>query len=144
MSMAMLGPRRSRNQDRRLAAMLAALKSGQSFEDAATVAGVSERTTPVTTRADLPEGMPAEVLRAIFTMKPGEPTMVETPEAFIVAVLAEVIDPDPAADPSGYAQVRQAVTRSVGTDIAASFTEAVRLRANPRINQKTLDQIVQP
>ena len=133
-----------RAQETAAAAMLAALKSGQSFEDATTVAGVSERTTPVTTRADLPEGMPAEVLRAIFTMKPGEPTMIETPEAFIVAVLAEVIDPDPAADPSGYAQVRQAVTRSVGTDIAASFTEAVRLRANPRINQKTLDQIVQP
>ena len=58
--------------------------------------------------------------------------------------LAEVIDPDATTDPSGHAAVRQAVARSVGSDIGAIFTEAVRLRANPTINQKTLDQIVQP
>lgn len=133
-----------RAQEEVAAKMLAALKSGQSFEDAATVAGVTERTTPVMTRAELPEGVPAELQRAMFTMKQGEPTMIETAESFIVAVLAEVIDPDPTADPAGHAQVRQAVARSVGGDIGAVFTEAVRLRANPRINQKTLDQIVQP
>jgi len=62
----------------------------------------------------------------------------------VVVTLAEVIDPDAKADADGYRQVRQAVARSIGSDIGATFTEALRLRANPRINQKTLDQIVQP
>ncbi len=133
-----------RTQEEAAARMLAALKSGQSFEDALTVAGVGERITPIMTRTEQPEDVPAELQRAIFTMKPGEPTMVETPDAFIVARLSEVIDPDASADPAGHAAVRQAVARSVGGDIGAVFTEAVRLRANSRINQKTLDQIVQP
>jgi peptidyl-prolyl cis-trans isomerase D len=133
-----------RAQEEAAARMLAALKSGQSFEDAATIANVIERTTPVTTRGETPEGVPAELVRAMFTMKPDEPTMVETPEAFIVAILAEVIDPDMKADPTGYNQVRLAVARTIGADIGTAFTDAVRLRANPRINQKTLDQIVQP
>lgn len=133
-----------RTQEAAAARMLESLKSGQSFEDAVTVAGVAERTTPVMTRGEQPDDVPAELQRALFTMKPGEPTMIETPEAFIVAQLAEVIDPDAATDPSGHAAVRQAVARSVGSDIGAIFTEAVRLRANPTINQKTLDQIVQP
>lgn len=133
-----------RSQEEAAARMLAALKSGQSFEDAVTVAGVAERTTPILTRGEQSAEVPNELHRTIFTMKSGEPTMVETPDAFIVARLADVIDPDAAADPAGHAAVRQAVARSVGGDIGAVFTEAVRLRANPRINQKTLDQIVQP
>ena len=36
------------------------------------------------------------------------------------------------------------LSRSVGGDIAAIFAEAVRERANPRINQANCDSIVQP
>ena len=133
-----------RTQEEAAAKMLAAVKGGQGFDDAATVAGVTERTTPLMTRGEAPEGVPAEVARAAFSLKPNEPTMIETAEAFIVMVLAEMIDPDVKADADGYRQVRQAVARSVGSDIGATFTEALRLRANPRINQKSLDQIVQP
>lgn len=133
-----------RSQEEAAAKMLAALKSGQSFADAATVAGVAERVTPLATRGEAPEGVPPELLRALFTMRSDDPTMVETAEAFIVASLAEVVDPDTKSDPGGYAQVRQAIARSIGSDISTAFTEAVRLRANPRINQKTLDQIVRP
>lgn len=133
-----------RTQEDAAAKMLAAVKGGQSFADAATVAGVTDRTTPVLTRSETPEGVPAEVVRAMFTLKANEPTMIETAEAFIVIGLAEVIDPEAKADADGYRQVRQAVGRSITADITATFTEALRLRANPRINQKTLDQIVQP
>jgi peptidyl-prolyl cis-trans isomerase D len=133
-----------RTQEAAAAKMLEALKSGQSFEDAATVAGVAERVTPLTNRGEAPEGVPPELARAIFTMKANEPTMIETPEAFIVASLAEVVDPDAKADADGYQQMRLAVARSVGADIGTAFTEALRLRANPRVNQRALDQIVQP
>ena len=33
---------------------------------------------------------------------------------------------------------------TVPHDLSAAFTEALRLRANPRINQKNADQIIQP
>ena len=47
-------------------------------------------------------------------------------------------------DAAGYEQLRAAVARTVGNDLAATFAEALRLRANPRINQANVDQIVQP
>lgn len=126
------------------AAMLAALKGGQSFADAATVAGVQVHRTPLVTRSQAAEGMPAELQRVLFGLKPGEPTMVETPEAFIVAQPADIIEPDAKADPAGYDQARQAMTRSVANDLTTVFTDALRQRASVQINQPNFDSIVQP
>jgi peptidyl-prolyl cis-trans isomerase D len=85
--------------------------------------------------------MPSQLEQPLFALKQGEPTMVETPDGFIVAVPAEIVKADPKSDPAGYAQVRQAVLRSVGSDLASVFTEALRERAQPRINQTALDNI---
>jgi hypothetical protein len=85
--------------------------------------------------------MPPQLAQLLFALKQGEPTMVETGDAFIVAVPAEIIEADPKADPAGYGQVRQAVARSIGTDLASVFTEALRARAEPRINQSVLDNV---
>jgi peptidyl-prolyl cis-trans isomerase D len=130
-------------QEQAAAAMLGSVKGGRSFSDAATVAGVTPHITPAVTRQG-GEGMPPELLRVLFSLKPGEPTMVETAEGFIVAVPAEIIEPDAKADPTGYGQARQAINRSVASDVANVFTEAVREHANPRINQVNVDQILQP
>jgi hypothetical protein len=70
--------------------------------------------------------------------------MVETADGFLIATPVEIVSPDPAADAAGYEQLRAAVARTVGNDLAATFSEALRLRANPRINQANVDQIVQP
>jgi len=133
-----------RLQEQAAARMLEALKGGQSFSDAAVVAGVVPRLTPLVTRAQPSEAVPLELQRAMFQMKKGEPTMVETPEAFIVATLVEIVEPDPKADQPAYELVRGALTRSIGNDLTTVFTEALRQRADPRINQKNYDQIVQP
>jgi peptidyl-prolyl cis-trans isomerase D len=124
--------------------MLAAIKGGRSFSDAATIAGVTPHITPLVTRDQTAEGVPAELQRVLFQLKPGEPTMQETADAFIVAVPAEIIDPDPKADQAGYDQVRKAIAQSVGQDLSSVFAEALRLRANPRVDQKNVDQIIQP
>jgi peptidyl-prolyl cis-trans isomerase D len=131
-------------QEQAAAAMLASVKGGQSFSDAATVAGVTPHISPVVTRAQPAEGMPPELQRVLFSLKKGEPTMVETAEGFIVGVPAEIIEPDPQADAAGFEQARTAVNRSIGSDLSSVFTEALRQRANPRINQSNFDQIVQP
>ena len=67
--------------------------------------------------------------------------MVETGDGFVVAVPAEIVEADPKTDPTGYAQVREAVAQSIGSDLAAVFADALRERAQPRINQPALDNI---
>jgi hypothetical protein len=70
--------------------------------------------------------------------------MVETPESFIVAVPAQFDEPNPAADPGGYAALQRAISRTIANDLETVFADAVRNRANPRINHANYDNIVQP
>jgi peptidyl-prolyl cis-trans isomerase D len=122
--------------------VLAAVKGGQSLADAATVAAVTVRRTPLVTRGAGAEGIPQQLAQALFGLKPGEPTMVEAGDEFIVAVPAEIVEANPEADPAGYGQVREAVSRSIGGDLAAVFADALRVRAQPRINQPVLDNVI--
>jgi peptidyl-prolyl cis-trans isomerase D len=128
-------------QEQAAAKLLAAVKGGQSLADAATVAGVTVRRTPLITRGAGAEGMPPQLGQALFGLKPGEPTMVEAGDEFIVAVPAEIVDTDAKADPAGYGQVREAVARSISTDLTNVFADALRVRAQPRINQPVLDNV---
>ena len=131
-------------QETAAAAMLASIQGGRSFADAATIAGVVPQLTPVVSRGEGAQGMPPELQPALFGLKKGEPTMVETAEGFIVAVPAEIIEPDPATDQAGFDKMRTQLSQNIGGDYVSVFQEAVRLRANPRINQTNYDQIVQP
>jgi peptidyl-prolyl cis-trans isomerase D len=128
-------------QEAAAAKLLAAVKGGQSLADAAAVAGVTMRRTPLVGPGAAAEGMPQQLAGPLFALKQGEPTMVETSDGFVVAVPAEIIQADPKADPAGYSQVRQAVSRSIGSDLASVFADALRERAQPRINQSALDNV---
>jgi peptidyl-prolyl cis-trans isomerase D len=130
-----------RAQEQEAARLLSAVKGGQSLADAATVAGVTVRRTPLITRNAGAEGMPPQLAQALFGLKLGEPTMVDTGDGFIVAVPAEIVEADPNADPAGYGQVREVVARSIGSDLANTFADALRTRAQPRINQAVLDNV---
>jgi peptidyl-prolyl cis-trans isomerase D len=123
------------------AKLLTAVKGGQSLADAATVAGVTVRRTPLVTREANAEGMAPQLAKVLFGLKKGEPAMVETPDGFIVAVTAEIVEADPKTDPAGFDQLRTAVTRSIAGDLASVFADALRARAQPRINQASLDNI---
>jgi peptidyl-prolyl cis-trans isomerase D len=131
-------------QEQAAAKLLESVKGGQPLEDAATVAGLTVRRTPLTGRAQPAEGVPAALAGPLFGLKRGEPTMVESPDGFIVAVAAEVEQPDPATDPAGYAQLQDGLTRALGDDTELVFASALRDRARPRINQRMLDSIIQP
>ena len=130
-----------RAQEQAAAKLLATVKGGQSLADAVAVAGVTVRRTPLVTRGASADGMPQQLALPLFALKQGEPTMVETGDAFIVAAPAEIVKADPKADPAGFSEVRQAVARSVGTDLATVFADALRARAQPRINQSVLDNV---
>ncbi len=135
---------RRKGAEQAAAAMLQAIKDGKTFSDAARDAGITPRLSPVVARSTPDPGLPLEVHRVLFGLKQTEPTMVETPEGFVVAMPVEIVVPDPAADPAGYQQLRAAVSRSIANDLATTLSEAVRLRSNPRINQTNFDQVVQP
>ncbi len=125
------------------AKMLTALQGGQSFADAATMAGVSVHRTPLIGRAAPGEVAP-EVAAGLFDLKKGEPSMVETPAGFTVFEPVEIKSPDPKVDPAGYTQVRDGLSRSVGDDLEMTFAGALRQRAGVQVNQALLNNFVQP
>jgi len=125
------------------AKMLTALKAGQSIADAAAVAGVPVRRTALATPDTAQEKMAAPLADVLFRLKKGEPTMVQTDNSFIVAVPAEIQEPNPSTDPGAYAMLRDRLNSSIGNDIATLFTDAVRNRANATINHANLDSVVQ-
>jgi peptidyl-prolyl cis-trans isomerase D len=131
-------------QEETAAKLLGAVERGESLGDAATKAGLTVRRLPATGRSAPAEGFQPALLNPLFQLKKGAATMVETADGFIVAVLAEIQDPDPKADPVGFGQVQQALAGSIGQDIQAVFATAVRDRAKPRINQAAVDSIATP
>jgi peptidyl-prolyl cis-trans isomerase D len=133
-----------REQEAAAARMLTAVKAGASLADAAREAGVAVRTTPLTGRDTPAPGFPPALLGPLFSLKKGEPTMVETPDGFVVAVPARIEIPDPASDKAGYDRIEQALAQSLGNDIEVSFVRGLRERAGVKVNQKLLDQIAQP
>ena len=124
--------------------LLMAVKGGQSLADAAAVAGVPVSHTPPAMRNSAAEEMPPALANVLFMLKPGEPTMVATNTTFVVAVPAKIDVPQAASDPGGFQQLRGVISNSVGNDMATIFAQAVRDRANPRINKENYDSIVQP
>lgn len=133
-----------REAEKAATAMLIALKGGQSFQDAATVAGVQVHQTPLVTRSQGADGVPPELQRVMFGLKKGEPTMVEIADGFLVAEVANVVEPDPKTDQADFDRVRQALKQSVAADLQSIYLESLRQRANVRIDDKNLDSIVQP
>ena len=131
-------------QETAAAKLLDGVQHRQTLADAAAVAGVTVTRTPLTGRDQAVGGVPPELLRTLFDLKPGEPTMVERSDGFVVAVPAEIVAPDPKSDPAGYNQILEALTKALGQDVDAIFVQTLRDRAQPRINQQNLDSIAGP
>ena len=134
---------RRRTQNQAATAMMVAVQGGQSFSDAATVAGVPPKLSPLVTRSESNPEVPPELQRVMFGLKKGETTMVETAQGFVVAQLTEIVKPDAAADKTGYDQTRAALTKSISNDMATVFVDAVRQRTNPQVNQQAFNSVVQ-
>ena len=126
------------------AGLLAAVEGGQSLADAALKAGVRIRRLAPVKRFAGAEGVPAALLAPLFALKQGEPTMIETNDAFVVAALAEIHDPDPRTDGAEYTKIRASMLKRLGDDIEQIYVTAVRNAAHPQVNQTLLNQIAAP
>ncbi len=136
---------RSRAQNEAATTLLRAVQQGQMIAAAAAPAGGTVQVSPpIGRQANPPEGVPAELVGPLFTLKPGHATMVQTPTTFVVAQLTKIEEPDPTADPAGYAQLRQTLLGSAANDLEVSFIAGLRQRAHPRINTAQLDAAIRP
>jgi len=136
---------RRHSQDVAAGKLLAAIKVGAKLDDAAIMQGVRvQRTVPVP-RPDgkTPSPVTEKLAEAIFALPPGEPTMVETPDAFLVATVADIAAPDFGTDPVAARALRATLNQSLSEDVAATFASAVRSRARPTINRAMLDSFIQ-
>ena len=133
---------RQRHEQETIAAkLLTAVKGGKPLAEAAAAAGLKLAALPPAGRDSPTAGVPPQLVAPLFHMKPGEPTMIETPEGFVVATLAKVEDPDPAGDPIGFDAVRSALASAVGQDMQQVFAGAVRDRSNAHINPAVIQQL---
>lgn len=135
-----LADARHHEQEAAAAAIMTAVKSGQPL--AAAAGGRAVRTLSPVSRAAPPRDVPPQILTPLFGLKKGEPTMAETPDGFVVAVLTAIDEPDPNADPIGYGQIRDALTRTMGDDVDSTLAAAVRERTSPRINQAQINSLI--
>jgi len=105
--------------------------------------GLSGEHLPPVGRATGAPGVPDQLVEPLFNLKTGEATMVETADGFVVAVLLGAQEPDPKADPIGYGEVRDALTKSIADDVQSVLTVALRDRAAPKVNATAIDTISQ-
>ena len=131
-----------REQEATAATLLHAVDAGKPLAEAASALGLKvERTPPIGRDAPTP-GVPTQLVVPLFGLKkPGEATMIETNDGFIVLALAAIDDPDPKSDPTGWAEVKTALGQAVGADLQQAFAAAVRDRANPSINPAAIETL---
>ncbi|MFH5923730.1 SurA N-terminal domain-containing protein [Roseomonas xinghualingensis] len=135
---------RRRAQEERAAALLAAVKAGKPFKEAAREAGVEAVRMGPSLRDPqqyVPGGIPRELLPGIFAAKIGEATMAQTSDGYAVAELTEIVPADLAADAEGLARVKTEVEQAMQNDLETQYAAALRARANVTINQSLMDQV---
>jgi peptidyl-prolyl cis-trans isomerase D len=125
------------------ATLLHAVQQGQSLDAAAKAAGLTVGTVTGLTR-NPPAGADQQQLSPVmFSLKKGQATMLQTDSGFTVAVLTNVIAPNPANDPIDVQQLQQQVTGALQNDMAESFLTGLQTRDRVSVNQKMLAQIYQ-
>lgn len=130
-----------RQEEIAAASLISAVKSGKTFAQAANAAGQPITTSPPMTRAKPAAGVPAKLLPIIFTLKPGEPTMVETESEFVVGVVKSITEPKPGSNPAIQARIQTSLDNAMQTDILQTYATALRSRYHVKINAAKLHQI---
>jgi peptidyl-prolyl cis-trans isomerase D len=135
------GDQVKRQEEVAAAGLLAAVKSGKTFAHAASDAGQPIITSPPMTRAKPAPGIPPKLLPIIFTLKIGEPTMVETNSEFVVGVVTAITEPKPGSDTDVLNRIQTALNTAMQTDVLQSYATALRARYHVTVNNQKLQQI---
>jgi peptidyl-prolyl cis-trans isomerase D len=87
--------------------------------------------------------MSTQLAQIIFSLKPGQATMQQTSDGFTVAALENINQPTPAQDPADFAQVAQAMTKSMQDDTVASYIAGLQARYKVTVDNKLFNQVYQ-
>jgi peptidyl-prolyl cis-trans isomerase D len=133
----------TREAELKAAALMQAVNNGQDFAKAAAAAGGSVITMPAITRSAPPGDADGQMIAVLFSLKPGQGTMLQTSTGFTVAKLTKIVQPVPSQTSAAYVQLKQAMTKSLQDDIGGSFLAGLQVRDKVSVNQKLLTQIYQ-
>jgi peptidyl-prolyl cis-trans isomerase D len=125
------------------ASMLAEVKAGRTLEQTATAMGYTVSIIAPMTRTQPANGITPQMVPVLFSLKLGQPTMLQTSSGFTVAVLSKITQPKPADDPQDVASITQSLTKSLQDDVAASFLSGLQARDNVQVDPKLFAQIYQ-
>jgi peptidyl-prolyl cis-trans isomerase D len=129
--------------DEKATGVLTAVQGGTGLAEAAAHAGLTVRRTVLTEREHPAEGFPPTLVKPLFSLKPSEVTMVQTADAFLVAVPAEIVVPDAATDRTGFTEERAKTAEAMSHDIETIFVAALRDRAGLEVNRQVVQSIAQ-
>lgn len=122
---------RRRAMEEQAAALIAETRAGRPLDEVARAAGWSPRRTEPFTRDVRGGAFPPQLAAALFALKRGEATMIETGSGFVVAAVAEIIPG--AAEGPAIAARQQELAEALAGDLEAQFVQALRDRADVRI-----------
>jgi hypothetical protein len=122
-------------------AMLAAIQGGQSFEAAAAAQGwTARRIGPFLRSARGAGAPPPPVLQAIFGLRPGDATMVEANNAFIVLAIAAITTPEGTEE--RLRPLRENLAVGIADDLEAQFAQYIQGRAAATINPRAIQIMI--
>jgi peptidyl-prolyl cis-trans isomerase D len=129
-------------QETEAAHLLSLVKSGQTLANAAWGSGVRVTRTPKLARNKPQDGLSAELIHTLFSLKPGEATMAEAPTGFVVAQLADIVTADPSADPAGMTQAQDGLAHALHDDYLTIYAMALREQAKPTLRPNVMNALI--
>jgi peptidyl-prolyl cis-trans isomerase D len=137
------GEERRRRAEEAAKALAEKVKGGADLTAAATEAGSAVKTTQPLKRTDAAAdaGLPPEATGRLFELKPGEVAVAPAGDGFAVLRLKEIVPAVPAADAEGLKSVEAELSRALGSDLVASYQNALRKRHPVEIDQEALQTL---
>jgi peptidyl-prolyl cis-trans isomerase D len=121
-----------------------AVNGGQSLADVAALHGLKTFTTPPLSRTSNDAQVPPSLLPTLFSAKRSQ--AVAGPgggdKAYIVAVVKDVLPPDPAQEATQKVAIAKEVEDSTRGDILTQYEQALRQRYPVTINHAVLDRLL--
>ena len=87
-------------------------------------------------------GVPAALLPVAFSLKPGDATMVTSPDGYAVAVLTAINHPDPSTQQTAYARLTAEANQALGNDLEIAYAAHLTETSKPQINTDAFNRVV--
>ena len=118
------------------------LKSGEAIDAVAKATGaVLAITPPITRDSGQDAKLPADIVKALFTLTPGGETKGATPDGQVVVKLKDILPADPKAADAPLNAVRDAALKGISGDLMDEFGDALRLQYPVRINRERIQSL---